>query len=193
MMKIGITGGIGSGKSIIGKILSIKGFPVFYSDLEAKRIMLHDKKVVAEIKQIFGDEAYLDNDINRSFLADKIFNQPELKNKVNAIVHPAVRQAFEDFAKNHQNTLVFNEAAILFETGGYKNFDSTILVIADEDLRLKRVMDRDNASMKSVKERMKNQWSDKKKADLADFIIENNENSLLVPQVEKIISKLQSN
>lgn len=192
-MKIGITGGIGSGKSIIGKILSIKGFPVFYSDLEAKRIMLHDKKVVAEIKQIFGDEAYLDNDINRSFLADKIFNQPELKNKVNAIVHPAVRQAFEDFAKNHQNTLVFNEAAILFETGGYKNFDSTILVIADEDLRLKRVMDRDNASMKSVKERMKNQWSDKKKADLADFIIENNENSLLVPQVEKIISKLQSN
>lgn len=192
-MKIGITGGIGSGKSIIGKILSIKGFPVFYSDLEAKRIMLHDKKVVAEIKQIFGDEAYLDKDINRSFLADKIFNQPELKNKVNAIVHPAVRQAFEDFAKNHQNTLVFNEAAILFETGGYKNFDSTILVIADEDLRLKRVMDRDNASMKSVKERMKNQWSDKKKADLADFIIENNENSLLVPQVEKIISKLQSN
>ncbi|PHR47383.1 MAG: dephospho-CoA kinase [Fluviicola sp.] len=193
MKKIGITGGIGSGKSIIGKILSIKGFPVFYSDLEAKQIMLHDNKIVAEIKQTFGNGAYLDKDINRSFLADKIFNQPELKNRINAIVHPAVRQAFEDFAKNHQNTLVFNEAAILFETGGYKNFDSTILVIADEDLRLKRVMDRDNASMKSVKERMKNQWSDKKKADLADFIIENNENSLLVPQVEKIISKLQSN
>jgi len=193
MKKIGITGGIGSGKSIIGKILSIKGFPVFYSDFEAKRIMLHDNKVVAEIKQIFGDEAYLDKDINRNFLAGKIFNQPELKNRVNAIVHPAVRQAFEDFAKNHQNTLVFNEAAILFETGGYKKFDSTILVIADKGLRLKRVMDRDNASTKSVKERMKNQWSDKKKADLADFIIENNENSLLVPQVEKIIAKLQSN
>lgn len=190
MKKIGITGGIGSGKSIIGKILSIIGFPVFYSDLEAKRIMTRDKNVVAEIKQAFGDEAYINDELNRNFLAEKIFNQPELKNKINAIVHPAVRKAFDDFAQNQQKSLVFNEAAILFETGGYKSFDATILVVADEDLRIQRVMERDNSTLKSVQERMKNQWSDEKKKSMADFIIENNEDCLLVPQVEKIIEQL---
>lgn len=193
MKKIGITGGIGSGKSIVGKILSTMGFPIFYSDLEAKRIMTHDKKVVAEIKRIFGEEAYTNDDLNREFLAEKIFNQPELKNKINAIVHPAVRQAFDDFAQSQHNTLVFNEAAILFETGGYKSFDATILVVADEELRIKRVMQRDNVPLQSVKERMKNQWTDEKKKPLADFIIENNEDRLLVPQVEKIIQVLESN
>ena len=192
MKKIGITGGIGSGKSIIGKILSIKGFPVFYSDIEAKRLMTRDKQVIAEIKNIFGEDAYHKQDLNRSFLADRIFNEPELKNKINSIVHPAVRKSFENFAKNNQNTLVFNEAAILFETGSYKNFDATILVIADKDLRLKRVRDRDNTSSKSIQERMKNQWSDEKKIELADFVIENNENNLLIPQVEKILAVLQS-
>lgn len=193
MKKIGITGGIGSGKSIVGKILSTIGFPVFYSDLEAKQIMTRDKNVVSQIKRTFGEEAYVNDELNRNFLAEKIFNQPELKNKINAIVHPAVRKAFDDFAQNQQKSLVFNEAAILFETGGYKSFDATILVVADEDLRLKRVMNRDNAPQKAIEERMKNQWSDEKKKPMADFIIENNEDSLLVPQVEKIIELLEAN
>jgi dephospho-CoA kinase len=192
MKKIGITGGIGSGKSVIGKILSLKGFPVFHSDTEAKRLMSEDPKVIAEIKQLFGEEAYTDNHLNRSFLADKIFNHPELKSKINSIVHPAVRRAFESFSQNHKDTLVFNEAAILFETGSYKNFDANILVVADESLRIKRVMERDNASLKSVQERMKNQWPDKKKIALADFTIENNDSNLLVPQLEKIIKELES-
>lgn len=192
MKKIGITGGIGSGKSIIGKILSIKGFPVFYSDTEAKRVMTQDKQVVAELKKVFGNDAYLDQDLNRSFLADKIFNHPELKNKINSIVHPAVRRAFEEFSQTHKNTLVFNEAAILFETGSYKSFDANILVVANEDLRIQRVMARDNAPLKSIKERINNQWSDEKKVKLADFTIENNEGDLLVPQVEKVISTLLS-
>lgn len=193
MKKIGITGGIGSGKSIVGKIISTLGFPVFYSDLEAKRIMTHDKSVVAQIKKNFGEEAYINNELNRNFLAEKIFNQPELKNRINAIVHPAVRKAFDDFAQNQKQSLVFNEAAILFETGGYKSFDATILVVADEDLRLKRVMKRDNAPQKAIRERMKNQWSDEKKKSLAEFTIENNEDDLLVPQVEKIIELLEAN
>lgn len=192
MKKIGITGGIGSGKSIIGKILSIKGFPVFYSDKEAKRLMTENLKVMAKIKQVFGEEAYIDSNLNRSFLADKIFNQPKLKNKINSIVHPEVRHAFESFYQNHKNTFVFNEAAILFETGSYKNFDANILVVADERIRIKRVMERDNVSLKSVQERMKNQWPDNKKIALADFTIENNDYNLLVPQVERIIKELES-
>jgi dephospho-CoA kinase len=192
MKKIGITGGIGSGKSIIGKIISIMGFPVFYSDIEAKRIMLSDEKVTSQIKSIFGYEAYINNDLNRNFLAEKIFSQPELKNQINAIVHPAVRQAFDDFAQNQQKPFVFNEAAILFETGSYKSFDATILVVADEELRIKRVQERDYVPVKSILDRMRNQWSDEKKKPLADFIIENNEGSLLVPQVEKILTELTS-
>jgi dephospho-CoA kinase len=190
MKKIGITGGIGSGKSIIGKILSIIGFPVFYSDIEAKRIMLHDKEVVDQIIKVFGNQAYVNDEINRNFLAEKIFNQPELKNKINAIVHPAVRKSFETFAQNQKKPFVFNEAAILFETGSYKNFDANILVVANESLRIKRVMERDNVPKKSVQDRMKNQWSDEKKTPLADFLIENNEDSLLLPQVEKVIAQL---
>jgi dephospho-CoA kinase len=191
MKTIGITGGIGSGKSIIGRILSIMGFPVFYSDIEAKRIMLHDDEVVSKIKDIFGDQAYINNEINRTFLAEKIFSQPDLKNKINAIVHPAVRKAFDNFVLNKNDTLVFNEAAILFETGSYKNFDATILVVADEDLRIKRVMERDSVPKKSVQDRMKNQWPDEKKVPLAKFVIKNNEDSILVTQVEKIIADLE--
>lgn len=166
------------------------GFPVFYSDIEAKRIMLTDEKVTSQIKNIFGDKAYVNNDLNRNYLAEKIFTEPELKDQINAVIHPAVRKAFDDFAQNQKTSLVFNEAAILFETGSYKSFNATILVVADEELRIKRVQERDKVPVKSIIDRMNNQWSDEKKKPLADFIIENNEDSLLVPQVEKIIEQL---
>jgi dephospho-CoA kinase len=184
---IGVTGGIGSGKSIIGLILSTIGYPVYYSDQEAKWVMNNDPELRKELIAVFGEEAYLDNELNRPFLAEKIFTSPELKEKINQIVHPIVRKRFSDFVSNSNSPFVFNEAAILFETGGYKDFDATILVVADKETRIQRVMQRDNITREQVEARMNNQWSDEQKLKLANHVIYNNDADLLVPQVLKIL------
>ena len=157
---IGITGGIGSGKSIIGHILTTMGYPVYYSDQEAKWVMNNDPELRKDLIAVFGEEAYLNNELNRPFLAEKIFTSPELKEKINQIVHPKVRKRFSDFVANSSSPVVFNEAAILFETGGFKDFDATILVIADKETRIQRVMQRDTITREQVEARMNNQWSD---------------------------------
>ena len=184
---IGVTGGIGSGKSIIGQILSTMGYPVYYSDQEAKWVMNNDPELRKELIAVFGKEAYLDNELNRTFLAEKIFTSPELKEKINQIVHPKVRKRFSDFVANSSSPFVFNEAAILFETGGYKDFDATILVIADKETRIQRVMQRDTITREQVEARMNNQWSDEQKLKLASHVISNNDRDLLVPQVLAIL------
>lgn len=174
--KVGITGGIGSGKTFICKKIESLGYPVFYSDIEAKRIMNEDPTVVAGIIELMGDLAYEGGKINSVYLAEKIFNDPNLLQHINNLVHPAVRQAYDHFVKeNSDSIMVFNEAAILFETGAYKNFDFNILITAPKALRIKRITIRDSMSESEILARMKNQWSDKKKIPLADFIIVNNE------------------
>lgn len=183
----GITGGIGSGKSIIGRILTTMGYAVYYSDKEAKWLMNNDPELRKELMLIFGDTAYINNEINRPFLAEKIFVSPKLKEKVNQIVHPRVRKRFNDFVSKSNSTFVFNEAAILFETGGYKDFDATILVIADRETRIQRVMQRDNVTREQVEERVNSQWSDEQKLKLASHTIYNNDTDLLIPQVLKIL------
>ena len=188
---IGVTGGIGSGKSIVGLILSTMGYPVYYSDQEAKWVMNNDTELRKELIAVFGEETYLDNELNRPFLAEKIFTSPELKEKINQIVHPIVRKRFSDFVSNSNSPLVFNEAAILFETGGYKDFDATILVVADKEIRIQRVMQRDNATREQVAARMNNQWSDEQKVKLANHVIYNNNTDLIVPQVLSILNTNQ--
>ncbi len=188
---IGVTGGIGSGKSIVGLILSTMGYPVYYSDQEAKWVMNNDTELRKELIAVFGQDAYLDNELNRPFLAEKIFTSPKLKEKINQIVHPKVRKRFSDFVSNSNSPLVFNEAAILFETGGYKDFDATILVVADKEIRIRRVMQRDNATREQVAARMNNQWSDEQKVKLANHVIYNNNTDLIVPQVLSILNTNQ--
>ena len=188
---IGVTGGIGSGKSIVGLILSTMGYPVYYSDQEAKWVMNNDTELRKELIAVFGEETYLDNELNRPFLAEKIFTSPELKEKINQIVHPIVRKRFSDFVSNSNSPLVFNEAAILFETGGYKDFDATILIVADKEIRIRRVMQRDNATREQVAARMNNQWSDEQKVKLANHVIYNNNTDLIVPQVLSILNTNQ--
>lgn len=190
-ISIGITGGIGSGKSIVTKILNTMGYPVFYSDLEAKKIMLSDSVVKEKIIAIFGQEAYTNEELNRSFIANQIFNQPDLKNKLNQIVHPRVRESFKKLVNAHKNQFVFNEAAILFETGAYKTFDYTICVTADEKTRVERIKKRDGLSTEEIKSRMNNQWPDDKKTALANFLISNKEGVRILPQVFEIIQKLE--
>lgn len=190
---IGITGGIGSGKSFICRILSAMGYPVFYSDQVAKELMSSDNELISGIKTLFGQEAYTVNqELNRPFLAKKIFEDQSLRNKLNELVHPRVRKEFSRIASETQSPFIFNEAAILFETGAHKNFDRMVLVTAPESLRIQRVQKRDNSSEEEIKKRMNAQWSDEKKIPLADFVIHNDEQQMLLPQIHEMIQKFSS-
>lgn len=188
--KIGVTGGIGAGKSLVSKIIEAMGFPVFNSDLEAKKIINFHPQVKSELIELFEASIYSEGEINRKKLAEIIFNDPLTREKVNQIIHPRVRLAFNNYANNSNSKLVFNEAAILFETDAYKQFDATILITSPKELRIKRLMVRDNSSSEEVEARMKAQWSDERKAKLAAFIVENDEKRPLIIQIENLISEL---
>lgn len=191
MKTVGLTGGIGAGKSYVAELLLKKGYPVYHSDGRAKQLMIEEPELVLKIKSIFGKKAYNGKALNRKYLAERIFHDVKLKDKLNQIVHPAVRQDFEKW-KHQQNTLfVFNEAAILFETGGYKNVDFTLLVTAPEKVRINRVMKRDNATEEEVKNRISNQWTESKKEMLADFTLKNDGKLDVEAQLVKILIQLE--
>lgn len=192
-LNIGVTGGIGSGKSTVCKIIEALGYPVFYSDLESKKLMLENSSVIQEVKNLFGDDAYLDGELNRAFLASKVFRDKSLLTKLNNIIHPAVREEFAQFSKkNTEKSLIFNEAAILFETGAFRNFDFNILVVAPKDSRISRIMNRDNATEEQIISRMNNQWEDDKKIPLADYVIQNSDSDDLESQIRAIIANLEN-
>jgi len=189
LLKVGLTGGIGSGKSFVAKIFELYRIPVYYADKEAKRLMYRDPKLKALIKDLLGNKSYHRNGrLNRAFVADKIFNDKSLLKKINGLVHPAVRRDFENWTTEQSTPYVLEESAILFENKLNKGFDKIILVIADKAVRINRVMRRDNISQTQVESRIKNQLSDKKKVTLADFVIENNGPGTkgLIRQVNKI-------
>ena len=188
MLLIGITGGIGSGKSLVAKILETLKYHVFYSDIEAKNIVDSNIEVRNQIIRVFGPQAYLKGEYNRPFVAEKVFANQELLTQLNQIIHPAVRAAFDQFCDKSKAEIVFNEAAILFETGTYKSFDAVILVCSPEKLRMERLMKRDNASKKEIQARMNKQWSDQKKRELTNLIIENDEKSSILEQTNEILA-----
>lgn len=185
MQRIGITGGIGSGKSTIARIFSTLGIPVFYADDAAKSVMTEDGEVIAAVKKNFGDEAYLENgQLNRSYLAGKVFTDEAQLKILNSIVHPATFRAMDRWTAGQKNVpYVLKEAALLFETGSYKQDTRTILVTAPKALRIARIMRRDGISEEQVLARMSRQMPDEEKEKLADFILVNDERSLLIPQV----------
>ena len=193
MLKIGITGGIGSGKTFVCHILEKLGYPVFYSDQEAKKLMNENHDLIIKIKELLGYGAYLNGIINKSFIARKIFEAPTLRNELNAIVHPEVYLAFEKWSKSQPSNLVFNESALLFETESYKRFDKTILINADISIKIERIKKRDLLDEIEIKHRMNSQFSDEIKLKLADFVIENNEDKLLLPQLIHFINQLETN
>jgi dephospho-CoA kinase len=189
--RVGITGGIGAGKTLVCRILNAMGYPVFYSDSESKKILNSDPVVKAAILDLFGAQAYQNNQLNRSFISDQVFTNPERLARLNAIAHPAVRNAFEKWITEQDSPLIFNEAAILFETGIYKNYDVTVVVTAPIELRIRRVIERDNTDEASVRSRIEKQWTDDQKRTLADFEIVNNEDDFLIPQLLELIQKLK--
>jgi len=191
MLRIGLSGGIGSGKSTVAGILAKMGYPVFYSDHEAKRLYDENPVLQKQLVDLFGPAIYRDGQLNKAFFAQQLFSNAELKAQVTALVHPLVRKAFEVWAQQQASDLVFNEAAILFETGAYKDFDATVLVTARIETRIERVQKRDLISREAVLQRIANQWPDSKKMNLTTYIITNDGQPLL-QQIEDVISKLKT-
>ena len=190
MKVIGITGGIGSGKTTTCKVFEELGIPVYYADVRAKELMASDPELKRKVTALFGEEAYSGNMLNRAYLAQQVFGSKEKLSALNGVVHPAVANDFEEWLDRHKDhKYVLKEAAILFESGAYQNVDITVLVIAPEKLRLERVMNRDGVTREDVLKRMKNQWTQERKAKLADHIITNDETQLLLPQVFKLHQK----
>ena len=185
MLKIGITGNIGSGKTTISKIFEVLGIPVFYADDEAKKVMVDDAILVNELKQTFGSESYFeDGTLNRKHIAGIVFNNEAELKKLNAIVHPAVFRAFDNWVPQFKNApYVLKEAALLFESSSYKMCDRSIMVTAPLELRIARVMLRDGLSRDEILNREARQFSEEKKLQLADYAIKNDNTELVIPQV----------
>jgi dephospho-CoA kinase len=192
LKKIGITGGIGSGKSVVGQILEAMHFPVYYSDQQSKVLVETDLEIREELIKLLGTEVYLDGKLNRPFLTQQLFSNDDLRLKINQIIHPKVREAFTIWVNKQSSNLVFNEAAILFETGAYQSMDYNILVTAPLELKIERVLKRDNITINEIQERISKQWSDEEKIPLADFVIVNDEVKPLLKQVEAILKKVKS-
>ncbi len=193
MIKVGITGGIGSGKSTVCKVFSVLGVPVFYADTTAKQLMNSEPQLREQLVRLFGPAVYLpDQTIDRKYLAGIVFSDKSLLEKLNHIVHPAVRKAFDDWCLRQNAPYILHEAAILFESGFYKMMDKTIMVYTDEHERIERVVKRDKISAEMVTQRMKNQWPDEEKIKLADYVIGNNDRELIIPQIVEIDKKLRA-
>ncbi|MFH7005495.1 dephospho-CoA kinase [Flavobacterium bizetiae] len=187
---IGLTGGIGSGKTTIANYFASMGIPVYIADDEAKKVM-QSENIVQQIKTTFGDSIFENEILNRAKLAEIVFNNADKLAQLNAIVHPAVKSDFELWLQENKNhDYVIYEAAILFESGRYKECDVIITVTAPEEIRIERVVKRDNTTREQVLSRMKMQWNDEKRISLSNFVINNSNLKIAKEEVVKILKIL---
>ncbi|MAN58567.1 MAG: dephospho-CoA kinase [Flavobacteriaceae bacterium] len=173
MKVVGLTGGIGSGKSTVAEMFATLGVPIYIADVEAKHLSNTDKELKAEVVELLGERSYRDNEMDRAYVADIVFEDSQKLRQLNAIIHPRVARHFKEWKLNQKGLYCIKEAAILFENGSYKNCDAIILVTAPERIRIERVVARDNTSPDAVKRRMDNQWTESRKRELAHYLIEN--------------------
>ncbi|MDO9184729.1 MAG: dephospho-CoA kinase [Bacteroidia bacterium] len=188
MIKVGITGGIGSGKTTVCKVFELLGVPVYYADIEAKQILDSNLEVKKNIINTFGNSVLNDEEkIDKKKLASLVFNNKENLEKLNSIVHPAVREHFENWLQQHSTQkYILKEAAILFESGSYKLVDKVIAVVAPLELKISRTMQRDKVTQAEVELRISNQLNDDEKIKRSQFVIHNDEQQLLIPQILNI-------
>ena len=193
-MKVGLTGGIGSGKSTVAKILLELGFPVYNSDKRAKWLMNNDSILKNNISSIFGENSYINGVLNTNFISNIVFSDPDKIVQLNSLVHPSVSKDFDKWLKlNISHNIIFKEAAILIESGAYLKMNKIILVESRNDLKIERILKRDSTDFDSVKKRMDSQSSDTKNKKYVDYIIENNETleslntkvNLVIQQIKK--------
>jgi dephospho-CoA kinase len=190
---VGITGGIGSGKSTVAKVFVAMGVPVFFADDVAKDIIDKDVGIINKIKQMFGEDIYLGNLVDRKKLGEIVFNDPQKLQILNSIIHPSVANYFEMWHSLKQDFLfVLRESAIMFETGIYKKNRFNILVTAPEEIKIERIIQRDRISFKQIEGRMNQQWTDQVKLGFADFVILNDNVTPIIPQVLDIYKNLNN-
>lgn len=189
---VGITGGIGAGKSTITEIFKLLGVPVYDADSKAKNLMINDKELVQRIIQLFGEESYHNGDLNRKYLAERVFSSENETARLNALVHPAVARDFKSWSDQQSSVYILKEAALLFESGSYKELEKVILVSAPEELRISRVQKRDpQRSLGQIKNIIERQMDQVEALTQADEVIYNDESNLLIPQVIAIDKKIK--
>lgn len=183
ILRIGLTGGIGSGKTTVAKIFEVLGIPVYYADIEAKRIMNEDKLLKSKLIALFGESAYKNDILNRPYISSQVFENKTKLNQLNAIVHPATISHGENWMHSQQTRYAIKEAALIFESGVNKYLDYVIGVSSPPALRIQRATTRDGSTIEEVINRMKNQMGEEAKMKLCDEIIVNDEHQLVIPQV----------
>jgi len=188
---IGITGGIGSGKSTLSNLLRAEGYSVYDTDLEARRLQNEHSVMKKKMMDLFGKEIYTEQGLNRPALGKLVFGKPELLAKLNAIVHPFVQADFENWILNrYPKKILFIESALLYETGFNKLVDKVILITASENVRIKRVVKRDGSNPEQVQARMSHQLPEEQKQELADFVIHSDDNKPLLHKMKKLLEEL---
>jgi len=190
MLKVGLTGGIGSGKTTIAEVFKQMGIAVYSSDDRAKSIMVNDVALRLEITNTFGTESYSNNQLNRAYIARKVFSNSVELAKLNAIVHPALKKDFVLWCSNQKGLYILKEAAILFESNAHVGLDKVILVSAAKEIKLTRILNRDSSTREEILLRMDKQWSDEKKRVLSDFEIVNDEDESVINQILEIHKSL---
>jgi dephospho-CoA kinase len=188
-IKLGITGGIGSGKSVVSRILHTMGVPVYISDAESKRLTVTDSHIRRELIALLGEEVYLHGELNKPLLASYLFSDPEHARKVNGIIHPCVREDFRQWVEKHKDApLVALEAALLIEAGFADEVDHIVMVYAPADIRIERAMKRDACPREAIVRRIQNQMDDEEKRAKAHYTILNDGTQAIIPQVEDLLN-----
>ncbi len=192
MLKIGITGGIGAGKSTVSRVISSLGYPVYDSDQRAKWLMSNSDLLKDEIIKLFGKKAFLNNELNRTFISNIVFKKPVLLEELNQLVHPKVASDYNLWVnENKKAALIFKEAAILIESGAYLEMDKIIVVVCSIEERINRVLSRDKITAGEIKKRMNAQLSDKERIEMADYVIDNSAGEKkLEENIKGIIGKI---
>ncbi|RLD19274.1 MAG: dephospho-CoA kinase [Bacteroidetes bacterium] len=192
-LRVGLTGGIGTGKSTVGQIFKLLGVPVYDADSMAKRLMVEDENLITAIKDEFGSESYRSGSLNRQFLAEKVFKSEDLLDKLNSLVHPAVASDFDIWASKFKGKYILKEAALLFESGSYNELDDVILVLSPLETRIERIAKRDpQRSPEQILNIIERQMPVDQAKGMADFIIDNDESHMLIPQVYELHNLLNS-
>ncbi len=193
-LQVGLTGGIGAGKTTIGEVFQALGVPVFNADDAGREVLNADTEVCIKVCKLIGDEAYLNGAPDRAFIASRVFNSDNLREGLNNIIHPAVAEMYQTWLNQYSShPYIIKESAIVFEIGLNFKMDKNILVTAPEEMRIQRALKRENANEADIKSRIRAQWSDDRKESLADFVVQNNEKNAILPQILEIHKALNSN
>jgi len=193
MKIVGLTGGVGSGKTTVANMFHDFGVPIYIADEEAKKLMATSKIIKRKLIELFGSDAYIKGELNKPYIAKTIFNDKTYLERMNAIIHPRVGTHFKKWAAKQNAPYVIKEAAVIFENGTYKEFDYVITVTTPQDLKIQRLLKRDNTTIEKIEAIMKNQWSDEEKIKLSDFVIVNSDLEKTIEQVAKIHKQILKN